>query len=205
MAFVCCPFCWYRGFCHRTESDLLLFLFITSRTIWCFVKLNCSRHNLLVSKLRSFETIAHFHRQIRCIWIIRIIFSNSKIDKAQEITYCVAFRIKHSYEDQTLAYHIRCEMKTSKVDDHWILFCRNGNFVVSATNRMCLRFNIWELFSINYMYSFKYLKILQIPKYQHIPYIPAILCYHTQIQCDASLMYLKILFNKHLFKVLPCF
>ena len=28
-------FCWYREFCHRTESDLLLFLFV-QRTL-CFL------------------------------------------------------------------------------------------------------------------------------------------------------------------------
>ena len=26
-------FCWYRGFCHRTGSDLLLFLFVDAINI----------------------------------------------------------------------------------------------------------------------------------------------------------------------------
>ena len=34
-------FCWYRVFCHRTESDLLLFLFCsvnyTSKALYCFL------------------------------------------------------------------------------------------------------------------------------------------------------------------------
>ena len=32
-------FCWYRGFCHRTGSDLLLFLYVNKLCIirWCYI------------------------------------------------------------------------------------------------------------------------------------------------------------------------
>ena len=41
-------FCWYRGFCHRTESDLLLFLFSKTSSICLYAVLqdfNTSRWN----------------------------------------------------------------------------------------------------------------------------------------------------------------
>ena len=33
-------FCWYRGFCHRTGSDLLLFLFKYLKMNFKYLKMN---------------------------------------------------------------------------------------------------------------------------------------------------------------------
>ena len=52
---VCCPlvfriFCWYRGFCHRTGSDLLLFLFISTLIPSCSME-RCNK----VPRVRVFQ------------------------------------------------------------------------------------------------------------------------------------------------------
>ena len=43
-------FCWYRGFCHRTGSDLLLFVF------WPLGSLNCWSFIILSSKLAVYSS-----------------------------------------------------------------------------------------------------------------------------------------------------
>ena len=46
----CVCFCWYRGFCHRTGSDLLLFLFISTLIPSCSVE-RCNK----VPRVRVFQ------------------------------------------------------------------------------------------------------------------------------------------------------
>ena len=46
-------FCWYRGFCHRTGSDLLLFL-----SMYNFLNDTVSSKKLLLLEILNFENIS---------------------------------------------------------------------------------------------------------------------------------------------------
>ena len=56
-------FCWYRGFCHRTGSDLLLFLFEPSKPRLCH---DDRFLNLWVRDLPfKLDTLRDVHRLVR--------------------------------------------------------------------------------------------------------------------------------------------
>ena len=52
-------FCWYRGFCHRTGSDLLLFLFIS------YYRHPTSRNEVNVSLAASHTRKQHVNTCVR--------------------------------------------------------------------------------------------------------------------------------------------
>ena len=60
-------FCWYRGFCHRTESDLLLFLFLSTLIPSCSVE-RCSK----VPRIRLFQVSLFFSFEF---WLCSVIDS----------------------------------------------------------------------------------------------------------------------------------
>ena len=54
-------FCWYRGFCHRTGSDLLLFLFTQSSDINPLTDITWNIRNTITDRLRIVSSTDYSH------------------------------------------------------------------------------------------------------------------------------------------------
>ena len=98
-------FCWCMGFCHRTESDLFLFLFLRRREIYTLSHFTREFFSLIIFKEYAFRIVYRTEScaLIGCIYVFHCKWNGSKEEATQNSLYRYTIFWRNHNANVTLA------------------------------------------------------------------------------------------------------